>query len=252
MVKEDSFGAVKADGRPVDYTDKVELWKTYDGFVRNLAQREGVEHVAELGGGANPTVGDADLWGFARHRVVVDISADELAKANVGVETRVADLCQAITDGLNQYDLVFSKMLCEHLPRPREFHQNCFNLLRPGGVAVHFFPTLGTFPFLVNKVIPEKAARSLLDKVQPGRLQLGNLDKFPAYYRWTTGPTKRAIRRFESVGFQVEQYRASFGHLYYSVIPPLDAVEQAKSRFLMRHPVPALTSFAVVVLRKPA
>jgi SAM-dependent methyltransferase len=252
MGNDEFVGTVMAGGERVEYLDKVDLWQTYDDFVRDLAQREGASHVAELGGGANPMIGDADRWGFARHRVVIDISANELAKANGEVETRVADLCQPITDGLNQYDLVFSKMLCEHLPDPRTFHQNCFNVLRPGGRSVHFFPTLGTFPFLVNKLIPEKAARSLLDRVQPGRLQMGNLDKFPAYYRWTTGPTKRAIQRFESVGFQVEQYRATFGHLYYSVIPPLNALEQAKSRLLMRRPVPALTSFAVVVLRKPA
>jgi hypothetical protein len=35
-------------------------------------------------------------------------------------------------------------MLCEHLPGPRPFTSNCFNLLRPGGLAVHFFPTLYT------------------------------------------------------------------------------------------------------------
>jgi SAM-dependent methyltransferase len=252
MRKDDFVGTVVTGGRRVEYLDKVELWETYDEFVRLLAQHESARHVAELGGGANPMVGDADRWGFADHRVVIDISADELAKSTGDVDTRVADLCQPIADDLNKYDLVFSKMLCEHLPDARTFHQNCFNLLRPGGLAVHFFPTLGTFPFLVNKLIPEKAARSVLNNVQPGRLQLGNMDKFPAYYRWTTGPTKRAIRRFESVGFGVEQYRATFGHLYYHVIPPLNALEQAKSRILLRHPVPALTSFAVVVLRRPA
>jgi SAM-dependent methyltransferase len=252
MGNDDFVDTVMAGRGRAEYLDKVELWETYDDFVRDLAQRESAGHVAELGGGANPLIGDADRWGFVRHPVVIDISADELAKATHAVDTRVADLCQPITDGLNKYDLVFSKMLCEHVPDARAFHQNCFNLLRPGGVAVHFFPTLGTFPFLVNKLIPEKAARSFVDSVQPGRLQLGNMDKFPAYYRWTTGPTKRAFRRFESVGFRVEQYRASFGHLYYYVIPPLHALEEAKSRLLLRHPVPALTSFAAVVLRKPA
>jgi hypothetical protein len=32
----------------------------------------------------------------------------------------------------------------------------------------------------------------------------------------------------------------------------VDAPERAKTDFLLKHPVPSLTSFAVVVLRKPA
>jgi SAM-dependent methyltransferase len=236
----------------VSYQDAEALWKGYDDFVRELALSEGAKHVAELGGGANPIVGDEEKWGFAPHRIVVDISADELAKAPDDVEKRVLDLCKPIPDGREAYDIVFSKMLCEHVPDGRAFHQNCFDLLRPGGLAVHQFPTLYALPFVLNRLIPEKPARALLRKIQPGRIDNPQYEKFPAYYRWTRGPTKRAIRRFQSVGFELEQFNGSFGHHYYHLIKPLDAIEQAKSRFLLKHPVAALTSFAVVVLRKPA
>jgi len=235
----------------VEYKDLDTLWQGYDESVRNLAEREGVKAVAELGGGANPIIGSDD-WGFADERVVIDISATELAKANSRVHTRVADLCKPIDDELNAYDLVFSKMLCEHLPDARTFHENCFKLLRPGGLSVHFFPTLFAFPFVVNLLIPEQAARTVISKLQPGRLQNPHHEKFPAYYRWTTGPTQKAIKRYESVGFEVESWSGAYGHGYYRVLPPLDALERAKSRFLLKHPVPALTSFAAVVLRKPA
>lgn len=234
----------------VEYCDFAQLWEGYDDSVAELARREGVQAVAELGGGANPVVGDAQRWGFARHRVVVDISPLELSKAAVDVETRVVDLCRPITGQDGTYDMVFSKMLCEHLPDPVVFHQNCHRLLRTGGLSVHFFPTRGALPFLVNKVIPEHTARRILDAVQPGRLDQPNLEKFPAYYRGTTGPTRRAIAEFEAFGFAVERWKSSFGHAYYSVIPPLQALENAKSRFLRRHPVPALASFSVIVLRK--
>jgi 2-polyprenyl-3-methyl-5-hydroxy-6-metoxy-1,4-benzoquinol methylase len=184
-------------------------------------------------------------------RTVIDISADELAKAGSDLETQVADLCQPIAAGHNSYDLVFSNMLCEHLADPRTFHKNCFNLLRPGGLSVHFFPTLFAFPFVINKMIPERLAYKVLNKIHRERLEHGKYDKFPAYYRWTTGPTRRAMKRFESVGFEVNEFHGTFGHQYYYQIPPLNASEFAKARFLLRHPVPALTSYAVVVLRKP-
>lgn len=250
---EESMNGAQMSGTHVDvhYQDLDTLWQGYDESVRTLAEREGVKAVAELGGGANPIIGGDD-WSFADERVVIDISATELAKANSRVHTRVADLCKPIDNELAAYDLVFSKMLCEHLPDPVVFHQNCFNLLRPGGLSVHFFPALGTFPFLVNKMIPEHTARKILDKVQPGRLDMPNLEKFPAYYRGTTGPTKKAFRKFEEFGFKVEQWKSSFGHTYYSVIPPLHALENAKSNFLRKHPIPRLASFSVVVLRKPA
>lgn len=243
---------VSPAGSRVSYRDIETLWKGYDEYVRELALCEGAQNIAELGGGANPVLGDNERWGFASHRIVVDISAEELAKAGGDVETRVLDLCQPVRDGREMYDIVFSKMLCEHVPDGRAFHRNCFDLLRPGGLAVHYFPTLYTLPFVLNRLIPEQAARTLLRKIQPGRIDDPKHEKFPAYYRWTTGPTKRAIRRFESVGFELEQWHGAFGHHYYHLVKPLDALEQAKSRFLLEHPVPALTSFAVVALRKPA
>jgi SAM-dependent methyltransferase len=236
----------------INYKSLDDLWQSYDPLVLDLAQRIGAESVAELGGGAKPMIADSERWGFAQQRTVIDISADELAKAQTDVDTKVADLCQPLVDGHNSYDLVFSKMLCEHLPDARVFHENCFKLLRPGGFAAHFFPTLYTVPFVINRLIPEKFARSVLRKVQPGRIDDPKHEKFPAYYRWCTGPTRRTLKRYESVGFELEEWNASFGHTYYLVIPPLNAVEQAKTRFLFEHPVPALTSFAAVVLRKPA
>jgi SAM-dependent methyltransferase len=241
-------------GKPasnVVYMDIDELWHGYEDMVVDIARREGVKSVAELGGGANPIVADADRWGFVPERVVIDISAEELAKAGDGVATRVADLCRPIEDGHNQYDLVFSKFLCEHIADPASFHANCFKVLRPGGLAVHFFPTIHTAPILVNWLIPEEQARSLVRVFQPARLDDPRQEKFPAYYRWTTGPSERATKRFESVGFKVEQTTATFGHGYYRRIPPLHALERFKTRMLHRHPVPYLTSFVAVVLRKP-
>lgn len=239
-------------GRTVDYTNFSALWRAYDDLLVDTARREGANDVAELGGGANPIVADSSRWGFARHRVVIDISAEELDKAGGQVETRVADLCQPMDDVQDAYDMVFSKMLCEHLPDARAFHENCLRMLRPGGVAMHFFPTLFAAPFVANRFIPEDAARSLLAKVQSGRIGDPHHEKFPALYQWCTGPTRRSIRRFESVGFQVEAWHGAYGHSYYKKLPPLHAVEQAKTKLLIKHPVPGLTSFATVVLRKPA
>jgi SAM-dependent methyltransferase len=234
------------------YTELDDLWSGYESLLADLGRRSGAVAVAELGGGANPLVADESTWGFAPDRVVLDISADELAKAPDNVRTQVVDLCRPVADGHAAYDLVFSKMLCEHIRDPRTFHRNCFDLLRPGGHAVHFFPTVSTVPFVVNRLAPEELGRSVLRRVQPQRISDPKQEKFPAFYRWCTGPTARGTRRFESVGFQVEAWHATFGHTYYRRVAPLHAVEVAKTRFLQEHPSAYLTSFAAVVLRKPA
>jgi SAM-dependent methyltransferase len=252
MANEELVATVRNGSGQVVYTTIEDLWESYEDLLVHLAHEIDAEDIAELGGGANPMIGNTELWGFAKHRTVVDISATELEKAETTVETRVADLCAPITDNLGAYDLVFSQMLCEHLPNPEAFHRNCFNLLRPGGLAVHFFPTLYTLPYVINKIIPEDTARSILRKVQPGRLDDPKREKFPAFYRWTTGPTRRSRQKFESVGFEVTGWQACFGHRYYEVIPPLHKLELAKSAYLLKHPRPALTSFGVVILRKPA
>jgi SAM-dependent methyltransferase len=236
---------------PVNYLPASELWRTYDDFVRSIAVRNQVTAVAELGGGARPIIGDSALWGFVQDRVVIDISAEELAKADGDVDKRVADLCEPMRDGLNSYDLVFSKMLCEHVPDARMFHQNCFNLLRPGGRAIHFFPTLFATPFVVNKLLPEDLARSVLTIFQPNRLHDPKRGKFPALYKWCKGPTRKTLGLYESVGFEIEEWRGGFGHSYYRRMPLLDSAEDVKTRFLVKHPQPLLTSFAAIVLRKP-
>ncbi|MGB8404114.1 MAG: methyltransferase domain-containing protein [Mycobacterium sp.] len=247
--------ALSSSGRTaVVYEDVETLWAGFEDLVRDLASAERARAVAELGGGADPIIGD---WDFVKRRTVFDISATALASADINLQTRLLDLCQPIPDDqssydLGRYDLVFSKMLCEHLVDARTFHQNCFKLLRPGGLAVHFFPTLSALPFVVNKLAPEPAARSVAAKFLPDRRDDPNWQKRPAYYRWTTGPTRRARRRFESIGFRVEAWRAGFGHHYYRAHAALDAAERVKSDFLLKHPVPGLTSFATVVLRKPA
>ncbi|MFG1930504.1 class I SAM-dependent methyltransferase [Mycobacterium sp. NPDC048908] len=232
------------------YMDVDELWNGYEDLLVDLARREGTKAVAELGGGANPIVADSK-WDFLQQRVVLDISAIELAKGEGRVETKVADLCQPIVEGHNQYDLVFSKMLCEHLPDPVTFHENCFKLLRPGGLSVHFFPTLHSLPIMVNHLIPERQAHALVRLFQPTRIADPKQQKFPAYYRWCLGPSKRTAKRYESVGFEVERINATFGHGYYRRIPPLHALELQKTKLLHRHPVPYMASFMVAILRKP-
>ncbi|MGL4462224.1 MAG: class I SAM-dependent methyltransferase, partial [Planctomycetia bacterium] len=158
------------------------------------------------------------------------------------------------------FDLVVSRMVCEHIADPAAFHGNVLKLLAPGGTAVHFFATLYSPPLVVNWLAPDWLTRPVLHWLQPHRRDDGVNGKFPAYYRWCVGPLGFQLRRFERLGYVVDDYTGYFGHSgsatlgpgYYDVVPPLRALHESFTAFLLRHPHPLLTTYAVVVLRKPS
>jgi SAM-dependent methyltransferase len=227
------------------------LWTDFPEQAQQLARGEGVTRVCELGGGANPLI---PLELIAEHDLdhqVADISAEELAKAPEGYRTVLADATSPAFQERGPFDLIVTAFLAEHVPDPAAFHSVVHASLRPGGLAFHVFPTLYEPTFVANLLLPERVTDPLLQRIQRGREPEGAHAKFRAYYRWCRGPTRRQIRRFERAGFEVVDYVGYFGHGYFDRFSSLDRVEQALSRTLARHPVPALTSYATVVLRRP-
>lgn len=237
----------------ISYCVSSELWADVVPRIENVISRRSIRRVVELGGGANPSF-DTD---FIEQRKIeytlLDISREELEKAPDNYSKVQADVCDSKFSVGQEYDLAFSRMLAEHVRDGEQFHRNVHSLLRPGGIAIHFFPTLYAPPFVANYLLPEKAAAWLLHALQPGRQNSGRHGKFPAYYQWCRGPTSAQIKRFESLGFEVESYVGSFGHRpYYQKIPVLRDMHGALAGWLSRHAIPELTSFALVVLVKKA
>jgi SAM-dependent methyltransferase len=180
---------------------------------------------------------------------IMDISATELQKAPVGYDKIVADAGSAGFAVNKQFDLVFSRMLIEHIRDAGQFHKNVLTLLAPGGLAVHFFPTLFTMPYIVNYLVPERLSRTLWscfakrDEYKNG--------KFPAYYSWCRGPVRSQISKFQHIGFDVLEYRGFFGHHgYYKKIGFLKKLHDIKTQYLLKRPNPLFTSYAYVILKK--
>jgi hypothetical protein len=121
--------------------------------------------------------------------------------------------------------------------------------LNDNGLAVHCFSTLYAFPFLVNKLIPEWLSDKLLAIFNP-REDYHQHAKFKAYYDMSFGPTAKMIKFFSTIGYEIVDYTGYFGHPYYKRIPPIDAIERVKAKWLVKHPVPFLTSYSSVILKK--
>lgn len=163
-----------------------------------------------------------------------------------GFVRRRADICDPSVVGGEQYDFVFSIMLAEHVPDGRRMHENVFGLLRPGGLAFHFFPTLYTPVFVLNRLLPEALARPLLDRFYPR-----GWAKFPARYSWCRGPTARMVARLRRIGFQIEEFRPFYGTGYLEKVPLIGPIDRRFTSWAATRRVPHLTSYVFLTLRRP-
>lgn len=235
------------------YLLTAEVGHPFVPLVRRLAEEQALRSVCDFGGGANPVLSLDDIERLDLSYLVVDASAEELAKTPPGYATRVMDVT-APSPNLREegFDLVVSRFVAEHIEDPPAFHSAVRRALRPGGFAAHFFPALPSPPFVLNRLLREHDSHRLLSRMQPGvRVSEGRLGKFRAYYRWCEGPTRRQYRRYASLGFEVVEYVVLVGHQYYVGYPILQRAADAVSRRVIRLRWPLSASYVCVVLRRP-
>jgi SAM-dependent methyltransferase len=226
-------------------------WEKAPAFLKSVIEKYGSRSILEVGSGANPSLEPDYVRAQALNYVTSDLEESELAKAAPEYARLVLNLCSKIDPNLHgSFDCVFSRMVGEHIRDGAKFHGNIFNVLRPGGISLHFFSCLGTLPFFLNRCLPDRVTDGLLrffnprDEVKHG--------KFKAYYSWAWGPSRTMIGRFHSVGFEIVEYVGYFGHGYYGRRMKLvQDLENFKTRQLMRSPVPQLCSYATLILQKP-
>ena len=224
-------------------------WSEFPRLVERLIKENKTRQVCDVGGGANPVLTIDQLQNNQVECTILDISNEELEKAPAGYRRLQQDI-EARDFPLHEcFDLVVTQMLAEHIHDGKVFHKNVYYLLKPGGIAVHFLPTLYSLPFVANKLIPERISSTLIDLFAPReRYQQG---KFPAYYSWCYGPTWPMLRMLRTIGFEIVEFRGLMGHSYFDRVPVIREFHRSLSRFMVMHPSPYLTSFAQVILRRP-
>jgi hypothetical protein len=116
-------------------------------------------------------------------------------------------------------------------------------------LAYFFFACKTTLPTISNFLLPEFVSRKLLLFIQPFRKN-DKHGKFKAYYKLCFGPTKKNIKRFADMDFEIQSYTGYFGHSYYQRIRPLDLLEKIKTKILLNYPNPHLCSYSHVLLKR--
>jgi SAM-dependent methyltransferase len=226
-------------------------WEKASGWILNLVKKHGSKDVLEVGSGANPTLCPDIVAALKIRYTANDVSHAELVKSD-----RVFDrwVCNLATDEIppqmrGRFDLVFSRMVNEHISDAQTYHAKIHSLLKPGGLAAHCFSTLYSLPFVANRILPESMSAVLLNLF--GRRDLHKHGKFRTYYSWCRGPSSTMISRFEALGYEVAEYAGYFGHNYYIGVPVLHRLECLKARMLLAKPIATLCSYSMLIVRKP-
>ena len=79
-------------------------------------------------------------------------------------------------------DLVISRALMEHLPKPREAFAEIHRVLKPGGRYVYLVPNFGDYGSLIAWLTPNSLHPAIVKFVEGRDVQ----DTFPAYFRCST------------------------------------------------------------------
>jgi SAM-dependent methyltransferase len=238
----------------LDLIDKFPGWQRAPAFLESEISRRRLGCVADLGGGANPLLSESFVKAQQLKYCVMDISSEELSKApdycdkiQIDITAPLNEFCSKV--GRDRFDLVFSHMFLEHIRTPEQAHRNIHAMLRPGGIAVHFYPCTNNLPLALNRLIPEALSTQLLRIAQPWRDLSGVQGKFPAYYAMCGNPSKALHARFDNMGYTVIQHTGYIGHGYYSRFPMLREMELTLRRVLLRARL-GLTSAVLLILQK--
>jgi hypothetical protein len=236
---------------PVSYHHMREAKHVFRRAIKQELEA-GCKRVCDVGGARRPVLPLPSVREHGLDYVILDESRVQLDRTPDGYQLVNASILDrnAVAELVREhggFEVVISRWTAEHIPDGRLFHEQVFSMLRPGGRAIHLFPTLYALPFVLNRVLSAEASAALLRRVAPTRR-----NKFPGLYRWCRGPSRRQLARLASVGFSVERYAGFFGHDLYARVAPLDRAHRVLTDVLVDHPLPSMTSFAVVVLSRPA
>lgn len=235
-------------------------WKNYKSVVLAFAEQTRRERAArglagpvrllEVGGGRDPLISLAEARHAGLEITINDIDAGELALAPEGYGRALFDIAGDLDPAAQGgYDLIYSRMVFEHVANVPKAWANCHLLLNKGGVALAFHPTLFAPPFVINRLLPESLSARLLRPFFPDRHE-GVQPKFPAHYDWCYGDVGKVGAMFDVIGFSDRLVAPFWTHGYFRAIPVLREIDAAFQALARRRDWRAFTTYAFSVARK--
>jgi SAM-dependent methyltransferase len=228
-------------------------WDNYETLVVDLAHRFRLVDVCEMGGGRDPIFSSGEAEARNLNLIVNDIDAGELALTPAGLKTACFDIAGDLSEIGGQgdlYEMMFSRMVFEHIDGTPKAWANMHRLLKPGGIGLCFFPTLYSWPFLLNHIIPESASRAIVHRLFPSRADEGDDPKFPALYDHCVSSERKLGRLLRETGFSDVHIMPFWGHGYLKGFPFIREIEGGLNHLAAKADIRLLTTYCIAVVRK--
>ena len=227
-------------------------WDNYKRVVRELCIALKRRRIVEIGGGRDPLFSREEIKNLGVDMTVNDISPAELAILPAEYRTACFDVAgdmSGIGHLRNSFDFVFSRMVLEHVADGQRAWANLYQLLAPGGIALAFFPTLYAVPFVLNRLLPDKAAAAIVRRFFLNRA--GEEDPvFPARYSWCFADDRRMRPMLSAIGYREIAVLPFYHHGYYGGIPVIRDLHKWYSGIARRRDWRLQACFAYIAVRK--
>lgn len=225
-----------------------ELKPTLERLVRLVSARQ----VMEIGAGRHPFFSAEEARALGFSLTLNDIDEVEIRNDDRGFRTAVFDIGGDIGAAPVQagtFDLIYSRMVFEHVRDGRRAWSNVYRLLAPGGVGFAFVPTLYSPPFVLNRITPESITSKLVRALDRTR-NAAEIPKFPAYYSACRASEKALEPMLAGIGFGEVRVVPFFGTPYFPRIPVLRNIFRVFDRISEKRDWRAFASYAYLIARK--
>jgi SAM-dependent methyltransferase len=221
--------------------------RTVAEFCRLFAARR----LIEIGGGRDPLFDAQEIGELGVEMTINDISVEELSVLPASYRTACFDVAgdaASLAGFRNSFDFAFSRMVFEHVADGQRAWTNLYELLAPGGVGLAYIPTLYSFPFVVNWLLPDKLAARIVKTLYKNRTDDAD-PVFPARYSWCFTDA-RLQRMLSAIGYREVFVQPFYGHGYYKPFPIVRDLHKQFTDVARRYNWCLLASFAYIAVRK--
>lgn len=227
-------------------------WDNYENVVRGLARILHAHRLLEVGGGRDPLFKADELKALDIEMTINDISKAELDVLPASYHKACFDVAGDIAPVAHlrdSFDLAFSRMVFEHVADGQRAWSNLYELLAPGGVALAFIPTLYSFPFVVNRLLPDDLAAKIVKLIYPHRTDSED-PVFPARYSWTFASDRTMKPMLSAIGYSEVAVLPFYGHGYFERFPVVRDIHERFTALARKHDWRAVAAYAYIAARK--
>lgn len=150
---------------PKNFT--VSLLQRYSKKTADLCARRQGQFILDVGGGKTCWYVPYFQEDTAVSIIVVDISEEQLKANQQTTLLAVADATVALPIAESSIDIVATRSVIEHLRSVEPFIAESHRVLKKGGVIVSVFPCRYTPFSIINRILPNRIAQSILYYIFP-------------------------------------------------------------------------------------